>query len=173
MGYEIEVVGVLADERGGVEDLERIISHRVARLHQALSVQATAILSQFDISLSNWRVLSAIWVEDIDSSRKLAEKTGYDPAQISRALHNMRKSGLLELSNNLNDRRILMIEVTPAGRKVLAAMIPHMKARHDALLNALDRHELETFLAVLDKLDAIAELDRNKILTHAGLKAVR
>jgi DNA-binding MarR family transcriptional regulator len=169
MFQQTRLIGSGLDDRNGVDDLEKILTYRIARLHQMLSVQATAILAPFDITLSNWRVLSAIWVEQVETSRQLAEKTGFDPAQISRALHSMEKAGLLRLSNNENDRRILMIEITEGGRDVLEAMLPHMKARYQALLNALEPDEIEIFLRIFDKLDAVAELEREEVLARGGL----
>ncbi|WP_157937605.1 MarR family winged helix-turn-helix transcriptional regulator [Oceaniglobus roseus] len=147
------------DDRDGVETMERILSYRIARLHQSLSVQATNILAQYGVSLSNWRVLSAIWVEQTRTSRELAEKSGFDPAQISRALHAMAKQGLLTLANSETDRRVLTIEITDEGNRLFSDALPIMKARHDALRGALGPEELETLFVILDKLEAVAQCD--------------
>lgn len=134
------------------------LSYRISRLSLALEAQALALLKQSaGISLGQWRVLSMMASDEIDTSRALVSATGMDPASVSRILQTLEKSGLVSTQRPETNRRLLQIKLTAKGGVAYRSALPVMRVRQAKLLAALSQSEQRTIFKLLDKLQTAAE----------------
>lgn len=139
-------------------ELTQFLSYRVVRLHHALNAQAISVLDRVTgISLPQWRIIAMVGSGAATSSRDIARKSIIDPALISRTVKGLEAEGLLETARQDSDRRVIGLSLTPQGQKVYDRTLPHMQARQDSLISALDSAEQDAIFRIFDKLEMAAD----------------
>lgn len=139
-------------------ELTQFLSYRVVRLHHALNAQAVALLDDVaGVTLLQWRVIAMVGSGTATSSRDIAQKTIIDPALISRTVKVLQELKLLATERQDEDRRVVNLSLTPQGREIYDRTLPHMQARQESLLDALDPSEQEAVFHILEKLELAAE----------------
>lgn len=98
----------------------------------------------------------------------LAEALRIDPSSATRAVHRLVRAGLAERSTSADDKRVVMVSATPAGRERHAAAA---RRRAEALARILAAYEpdelvelvelLERFVEAIDQLVAELSPDRD------------
>ncbi|MEO1494706.1 MAG: MarR family winged helix-turn-helix transcriptional regulator [Pseudomonadota bacterium] len=139
-------------------ELTQFLSYRVVRLHHALNAQAVSVLERVaGITLPQWRVIAMVGSGAAQSSRDIARKSIIDPALISRTVKGLEDRELLTTARENNDRRVIGLALTPKGRDIYARTLPHMQARQDSLIDALDPSEQDAIFRIFDKLEMAAD----------------
>ncbi len=139
--------------------LRDFLTFRLARLTQALNAQATEVLeSQGPIGLTDWRVLAMIAGGGATSARDIVTQTGFDAAQVSRALRHLEDAGLVLTVRDSADRRMRPVRLTARGQALYDRLVPVMQRRQEALLSALSLEEREAIFGIIDKLQDAAAL---------------
>jgi DNA-binding MarR family transcriptional regulator len=139
--------------------LQDFLTFRLARLNQALNNQVTDVLSKHaQIGLTEWRVLSILASSDAGTARDVANVTGIDPAMISRALKQLEARGLVLTVRDSTDRRARQVRLTTSGRRLYEDVVPVMRNRQEALLNALSPDVRIIIFDAIDKLMDAAQL---------------
>lgn len=139
-------------------ELTQFLSYRVVRLHHALNAQAVALLDDVaGVTLLQWRVIAMVGSGTATSSRDIAQKTIIDPALISRTVKVLQELKLLATERQDEDRRVVNLSLTLQGREIYDRTLPHMQARQESLLDALDPSEQEAVFQILQKLELAAE----------------
>lgn len=88
---------------------------------------------RFGITIPEWRVLvhlahgGKISVRDIESRVAMAKY------EVSRAAKRLREAELIERKENPDDRRLVILTLTPKGRHMMAELLPLAKAHQDDL----------------------------------------
>ena len=138
-----------------VPPLERRVSYRISRLHGRLNAQAARILSNSaDISLSQWRILVMVDVDDEISASEIVRRTKMDKAMVSRAIKSLSQAGLVQVIVSKADQRLHKIRMTDQGRARFDRALPAMLARQHGLVEGLDDEEQNQLFSILSKLEA-------------------
>ena len=119
----------------------------------ALANRLTAALSELEISVRVYCVLAKAGEGEYTQSR-LAQLAWMDKTTLVVTLDEMERRGLAERRVAPADRRVRVIVLTPAGRRLLAKADAVVAAAYDDVLAGVDQAERETFLAVLERLVA-------------------
>lgn len=82
---------------------------------------------------------------------QLAEALGVERATITGLLNGVELAGLARRRPCAEDRRSVMVELTPAGRRLIDAITPGRLARISALMGGLSPAEKREFTRLLDK----------------------
>ena len=128
--------------------LRDFLTFRLARLTQALNAQVTEILEDHGpIGLTDWRVLAIVAGGGAQSARDIVSQTGFDAAQVSRALRHLEDGGLVLTVRDDHERHLAELEL-------------EFKATHDALTTLPDRSTLQSRL---DALLAAPDRERNVV----------
>jgi DNA-binding MarR family transcriptional regulator len=139
--------------------LRDFLTFRLARLTQALNAQATEVLqSAGAIGLTDWRVLAMIAGGGAASARDIVTLTGFDAAQVSRALRHLEDTGLVLTVRDSTDRRMRPVRLTARGQALYDRLVPMMQRRQEALLSALNPEERQAIFGIIDKLQDAAAL---------------
>lgn len=139
-------------------ELTQFLSYRVVRLHHAMNAQAVSVLDRVaGVTLTQWRVIAMVGSGMATSSRDIARKSIIDPGLISRTVKGLEDDGLLKTARHDTDRRVIDLSLTPRGQGIYDETLPHMQARQEFLLQAMDPAEREMIFGVFDKLEAAAK----------------
>ncbi|UTW11402.1 MarR family winged helix-turn-helix transcriptional regulator [Marinobacterium rhizophilum] len=138
--------------------LERFVTYRISTLANMLGRQMERFLNQqFGISLPDWRVLATLGRFKEMSVRELAAESKMDKALVSRVASRLAKQQLIDSQPHPEDGRLVVLTLTPAGRDMYHAIIPHAMKRHQKLLGSLAPEEIPALDQILNKLLGYAE----------------
>lgn len=87
----------------------------------------------FGISIPEWRVLVHLAHSGKVSVRDIEARVAMEKYEVSRAAKRLREAGLIERRENPDDRRLIVLNLTPKGQELMARLLPMAKA-HQAEL---------------------------------------
>ncbi|MBJ8499637.1 MarR family winged helix-turn-helix transcriptional regulator [Acinetobacter oleivorans] len=151
-------------------DLARYTPALVTFLVNKISTGSTQIYSElFDISVTEWRIVSLLAVEHPIVAKRISEVIGLDKATVSRSINRLEKEGYLCLSTDENDRRATFVELSEKGINLHNQVIDIALDREQEMLKPLTKDEIEQFILILNKLNqniaAMNEASSRKYLT--------
>ncbi len=101
------------------------------------------------LTLQQWRVVSQLGLLSTGSVRSLADGAAVDRAEVSRAVQELTKRGLVKREENPADKRSPSFALTDAGLKSYAAVRKPIIKFIEHLVDGLDPKELEAANRVL------------------------
>jgi DNA-binding MarR family transcriptional regulator len=104
------------------------------------------------ISVDQWTVLSRIAERPGQNHRQLADATAKDPASITRILSLLLKQKLVKKTPDKKDQRSLLVEITPAGKAVLAGCVKKTETFRKTAGKGLTQEDLNHLKKLLDML---------------------
>ncbi len=103
------------------------------------------------------RVLAALMMQDGTSQKDLAYLLGIRPQSLSEALAKLEESGMIERRHNEEDRRVVNVYLTDAGRdRALKAAEDRKRSAAD-IFSVLTEEEKDQLSAILGKLSGKLE----------------
>jgi DNA-binding MarR family transcriptional regulator len=124
-----------------------------ARLARALVAAERPILEAHEVSMWGYVVLSALADEPMRTQAALARAIGADKTRIIADLDDLQERGLIEREPDPADRRVRLLQLTAAGRKLHAAIRTAIRAEEERLLSGLTLADKRLFLRILQDLD--------------------
>lgn len=115
----------------------------------ARRLQKNFKVAQIDLTVEQWSVLYQLWKEDGKSQQQLCETTFRDKPSITRLLDNLEKSKLVKRVGDKNDRRIKLIYLTAAGRRLETESMDVANITLNESLNGVSRERIEMAKEVL------------------------
>lgn len=103
------------------------------------------------------RVLAILMMQDGTSQKDLAYLLGIRPQSLSEALDKLEASELVVRRHNEEDKRVVNVFLTDAGRRRAEKVAEDRKKSAADVFSVLTEEEKEQFAAIMDKL--IAKLD--------------
>ncbi len=136
--------------------------HRLCTVSARMrSIASRDVLSEHNLDLRDWLVLSGLFELGLGSQRDLVDLTKLDKVAVNRAAARLKETDLVETRPNRLDGRSHLIELSEKGREIyfsLAAAIEEME-RH--VLAQFGTGETEQFRRMLARLEATLEdIDR-------------
>jgi MarR family transcriptional repressor of emrRAB len=127
--------------------LVRLIKH----LHKRVHDDANAALKPFGLNHPQYNLLMMLYGTDDDglSASELAQSSGEKAANITRLTNELCEKGLIERTASEDDRRKLVLTLTPAGLALIDRFLPSICALLDDQtegLMAREQAELERLL---------------------------
>ncbi len=93
--------------------------------------------AEFGLTIPEWRVLAHLAQSDQVSVREIQARVDMDKSKVSRAAARLEASGLIEKRENLEDRRLLDMRLTPKGRDLIARIVPIADAYQTQILTQI------------------------------------
>jgi MarR family transcriptional regulator, transcriptional regulator for hemolysin len=126
---------------------------------QHLARTAKEVTRAFDDALSGaggsqpiWLVLISLKTRRLASQRELADAVGIREATLTHHLNAMDAGGLITRRRDPENRRVHLVQLTPAGEEAFYRMRKAAFAFNDRLRAGFGDDELEEFRRVLDRL---------------------
>ncbi|QWU13833.1 DNA-binding transcriptional regulator, MarR family [Paenibacillus sophorae] len=109
------------------------------------------LLSQFDITLSQWAVLSIVWEEEGIALSRIQEVLDVKVSTASGVLKRMEKKGLILRSQNKNDKREIQLFLTEKSKKLEKEVIQTVKDFNKRLLADFSPEEKALFTSFIQR----------------------
>jgi DNA-binding MarR family transcriptional regulator len=125
----------------------------VVRLGRALIEMERPILAAHGVSMWGYIVLTALRDEPMRAQAALAKAIGADKTRIIGVLDELQERGLIEREPDPADRRVRLLALTAAGRRLHAAVQGDIRAAEEDLLSQVTAADRAAFLRTLRALD--------------------
>ena len=116
---------------------------------------ARAYEDRFGLSIPQWRLMSVL-AEGPLTQQAAVVRTAMDKVRVSRAAQDLVERRLAVRLSNRVDRRSHSLELTAAGRRLFAEIVPLARAYEAALLAGLAPSEVTTLKRLLGQLEVAA-----------------
>ena len=134
------------------EHSRRELAAQFFRLSRAFIAAETPLLEANDIQMWDYVVLSALDTRVAPTQLELAKLTGRDKTRIIGNLDALEQAGLLSRRPDPVDRRAKIVEISDAGKEVVARCRKAIARMEDEVLADIPDGDRRTFLNVLGKL---------------------
>jgi DNA-binding MarR family transcriptional regulator len=98
---------------------EQSVGHLMNKVLSSILAQADAQLAQYKLTYVQWVPLFKLLMCEGTTSATLAREISIDPAALTRSLHRLEIKGLIRRDRSTQDRRIVHLSLTDAGREVV------------------------------------------------------
>jgi DNA-binding MarR family transcriptional regulator len=133
--------------------LENFLPYRLSVLSNTVSSAiAMAYFDHFGLTIPEWRVMAVLAANPGLSAAEVTARTAMDKVAVSRAVATLLAAGRLRRTMAKSDRRRTHLELTPAGKRVYAQVVPmalNYERQLIAPLSARERATLDRLLRVL------------------------
>ena len=134
-------------------ELEHFLPYRLSILSNTVSQGiATEYEERFQLSMTEWRVMTILARFPEVSAREVVERTAMDKVAVSRAVQGLLAAGRLVRAYDAGDRRRTRLRLSSAGQSVYTRVAPLALSYEKKLLDALsatDRRALDRLVGRL------------------------
>ncbi len=113
------------------------------------------VLAENGLSMWGYSVLVALDRSSIRTQAALAEAIGADKTRIIAVLDELQEKGLIERVPDPDDRRVRLLAITEAGRRVKNRTQTAIQRGEERWLGTLSPSDRTTFLRVLQELSGV------------------
>ena len=139
---------------GGTEEEKLQIDAYVKMMRCADTVQNQLArnIEAYGITLSQLGVLEILLHHGAQNQKSLAQKILRSGANMTTIIDNLEKRNLVNRSQDANDRRATVIELTVAGQKLISELFPVHTRNIFRMMSVLTPEELRTYASLSRKL---------------------
>ena len=116
---------------------------KLSRAAQAMETAAHRHLAAHNLTISQFGVLEALLHLGPLSQRRLAEKILRSSGNLTMVIDNLERDGLVRRERDPNDRRVMIVNLTKAGEKLIRDLLPTHVRGLTTLFGALEAEEIE------------------------------
>ena len=112
-----------------------------------------ALFQEHAITDQQWRVMRALWEQKHLTSKQISEITLLPSPSLVGILDRLEKKGFVGRLRSIEDRRLVYIVPTQAGRNLQELMLPKIEQIHDRFMHQVTPDEWAELNRILDKLN--------------------
>jgi DNA-binding MarR family transcriptional regulator len=127
-------------------------SRRMARIALHINTEAEVVFSRFGVTHGGFQVLASLYRAGPPYRRspsRVARGLMLSGAGLTGRMDQLERVGLLKRNRDRDDRRAVVVELTPAGRRLVRAAFPVFVGSHGQLLNQVLEPEQQSALGAL------------------------
>ena len=109
-------------------------------------------LSKYSMTRASGAVLSAIHFDNKDTPSALSSFIGIDGAAITRHLDRIEKEGLVKRIQNPQDRRSVILKLTPKGARLVPKISAESQSTNTKFISTLTQPEIDTIQNIIKKM---------------------
>ncbi|USQ94146.1 MarR family winged helix-turn-helix transcriptional regulator [Caulobacter sp. RL271] len=128
-----------------IDDLNRLLF----QTEQARRLLVGDRLSRHGIVFGQWLVLDALYKEGLSSMTGLAAAIGADRTTLTRTIDGLVASGHVDRRTPAEDRRLVVVDLTPLGKALVDAVLISLAPVHDSVFAGFSRQDLDTLSLLL------------------------
>ncbi len=127
------------------------------RAARAMETRALASIASTELCASDFGVLEALLHRGSLPVNALGKKVLLSSGSMTAAVDRLTARGLVERTDDPGDRRVRVVALTPAGRRMIKSAFHRHEADLETVAAALTRHERATLVTLLRKLGRTAD----------------
>ena len=125
----------------------------VVRTGTAFVALANRVLSDYQLSAAARQALAVLdGAGEPLSPTEIARRLIISTASVTSLLDTLERRELVERRPDPNDRRGLLIAITPAAQRLVQQYVPQIVALQTAVMNDIDEHDRQQVIAVLRRI---------------------
>jgi DNA-binding MarR family transcriptional regulator len=128
------------------------LGYLIRRLNNLVMPRAEALFDDAGFTFSQWAVLMAVRDGVASRCADLARMMEHDAGATTRLIDQMVKRGLIRRRRSTTDRRVVHLEITPAGKAVTKTLIPRIVNFWNSVLEDFTAQEFAQLVAFLTRL---------------------
>ncbi len=132
--------------------LDDSIGHLIRRAHQRASATFMTVLADHHFTPTQFFALARLCERGQLSQNRLGRLTAMDPATIQGVTRRLYDRGYIGRAPDPNDRRRMVLKLTPEGHKVVERLLDGIDAVSGQILAPLAPHEQEKFRSLLKRI---------------------
>jgi homoprotocatechuate degradation regulator HpaR len=122
------------------------------RAREAVMGHFRPMLAQHEITEQQWRVIRILAESGQVDATEMAEKAFILAPSLTRIIRSLEERGLISKHKDADDGRRVLLEIAPAGMKVIAEVGPESRAIYASLEAKYGKERVEKLLDMLDDL---------------------
>nr|WP_297403513.1 MarR family winged helix-turn-helix transcriptional regulator [uncultured Marinobacter sp.] len=135
-------------------DLNQFLPYRLNRLADCISDKLSQLYAEkYGLNVAQWRVLAWLSHGDNLTAKAICVHTNMDKVRVSRAIQSLEERKLLVRSPSPGDQRLQVLNLSDAGQKLLAKLIPQAQAWEAELVGVLTSGEHRDLFNIMGKLE--------------------
>jgi DNA-binding MarR family transcriptional regulator len=138
------------------------------RVMQSLLLQIDRRLAEHDLTHAQWLPLHRLARGDCDTMAALARDQALDPGAMTRALDRLEAKGLLRRQRSRQDRRVVKLVLTDAGRAAAHRVPPVLADVLNAHLAGFTEAEWRQLLVLLERMVVNGDALRDAVTATPG-----
>lgn len=135
-----------------MSDTSTSVGFLLAKAYQRACALYKEQFDAYDLTPQQYGLLRFLWEEDGITQVELSTRSQIDRTTIGGLIDRLEQSGLLQRQPHRSDRRAYRICLTDAGRRLQQELIPLGEELQRRILSPLTDEEVETLVAILQKL---------------------
>lgn len=140
----------------------------IHRANRQASIFIDELIREFGISTAEGHLMAFVDIYGPSSVGELVRVFGYRKPTLSSMLNKLEKKGYLQRILNPADRRSLLIELTPAGRKLSDTCRARVQGLDAAIMEQVTPADLQGFQRVLSAIARLTGVEVKKPNTVSG-----
>ena len=148
---EVAVTSRLADLALDFEAMA-VISNLFRAANSVRNHLERSVLQPHDLTWTAFVVLWVTWIWEPVETRTIAEEGGFSKATLSGVLTTLERREFVTRERSPEDGRLVLVRLTPQGRRLMKRLFPEFNAEERALADALPpdrKSETATMLRLL------------------------
>ena len=106
-------------------------------------------ISNHGMRMSDFEILEALYHKDKLTVREVSEAVLINTGSITYVIDKLEKKGLIERSNCKDDRRVVYIQITDEGKKLMDNIFPAHQRVIEELFEGISEEDKDTVIKVL------------------------
>ena len=128
------------------------VGYLIRRLHNLTMPRAEALFDEDDFTFSQWIVLMAVRDGIASTCAEVARHLDHDPGATTRLVDQLEERGLMERKRSTDDRRVVRLAITPAGKAMAKRLLPRLIDFWNTTLKDFSHDEFEQLLSLMTRL---------------------
>ncbi|HVU20717.1 MAG TPA: MarR family transcriptional regulator [Rhizomicrobium sp.] len=149
----------------------RSIGYLIKRLNSLIVPRAESLFADADFTFSQWVVLMAVRDGIADTCAEIARHMDHDTGAVTRLVDQLEERGYLQRRRSTTDRRVVHLEITPAGKTLTKSLMPRLIGFWNAVLEGFSAEEATLLISLLTRL--MTRIESQPFPTLKPAKAAR
>ena len=114
--------------------------------------QTNSFLAPFDMTADQFVLLALLTEQEGITQQQLTCRASSDPNTIRAMLVLMEKKGMIKRTKHPQDKRALMVTLTPQGRRIYKKVSSKIKPLQDALMSSIKKNHPDVLIDALNRI---------------------
>ena len=130
----------------------RSLGYLIRRLHNLVIPKAEALFADAEFTFSQWVVLVALRDGLAQTCAEIARHMDHDTGATTRLVDQLEERGFISRRRSTEDRRVVYLEITPAGRALAKSLMPRIVGFWNEVLEGFTQEEASQLIDLLTRL---------------------
>ena len=128
------------------------MGYLLRRVYSIMHERVEAAFAAHDLTLMQWIIL--IYLRDglARTASDIAREFRHDSGALTRVIDRLERRDLVARRRSRQDRRVVELELTPAGHRMIESLLPAMVGQMNQALAPFDRGEIDQMRGLLQRM---------------------